>query len=69
LLVEFVFIGTIESVKGLKVIHINIRSLVPKIDLLRAWVFLHKPNIITISETWLHNNIADDMIKIEDYVL
>jgi len=40
-----------------------------KIDLLRAWVFLHKPNIITISETWLHNNIADDMIKIEDYVL
>lgn len=63
------FIGTIETAKGLKVIHLNIRSLVLKTDLLRAWVTLYKPNIITISETWLHNNITDDKIEIDNFVL
>ena len=29
----------------------------------------HKPNIITISETWLHDNITDDEIEIENFVL
>lgn len=38
-------------------------------DDLRAWVFLFKPNIITISETWLHSKISDYEIKIVDYVL
>lgn len=60
---------TIETAKGLKVIHLNIRSLVLKTDLLRAWVTLYKPNIITISETWLHNNITDDKIEIDNFVL
>ena len=60
---------TIDLVKGLKIIQLNIRSLVSKIDLSRAWVTLYKPNIITISETWLHDNITDDEIEIENFVL
>ena len=55
--------------KGLKIIHLNIRSLVPKIDLLRSWVAQHNPNIITLSETWLNSNISDNEIKLENYVL
>lgn len=56
---DFIIISSdiTESVKGLKIIHPNIRSLVSKIDFLHAWVTLYKPNIITISETWLHSNI------------
>ena len=55
--------------KGLKVIHLNIRSIVPKIDLLRAWVYLHKPNVITLSETFLNSDISDNEISISNYVL
>ncbi len=63
------FSSTIESAKGLKIIHINIRSLAPKIDLLRAWVTLYQPQVISISETWLHNNINNDEIRIDNYNL
>lgn len=48
--------------KGLKVIHLNIRSLTSKIYLLRAWVTLYRPSIITISDTWLHSKITDEEI-------
>lgn len=55
--------------KGLFVIHLNIRSLSHKIDLLRAWLVYNKPNVITLSETWLNNNILDEEIKLDGYVL
>ena len=59
----------LDDIKGLKIIHLNIRSLVPKIDLLRTWVYLHKPNIITLSETFLNSDISDNEINIMNYVL
>ena len=58
-----------DSVKGLKIIHINIRSLKHKIDLLRPWVEQHKPNIMTLSETWLNDKISNNEIKLTNYVL
>ena len=58
-----------DSVKGLKIIHLNIRSLQSKIDVLRPWVEEHKPSVITISETWLNNNISNNEIKLTNYVL
>ncbi len=58
-----------DSVKGLKIIHLNIRSLAPKIDSLRLWVEQHKPNIITLSKTWLSNKIHNNEIKLTNYVL
>ncbi len=33
-------------------------------DLLRAWVTLSKPNIITISETWPLSKITDGEFKL-----
>ncbi len=59
----------LDEIKGLKIIHLNIRSLVPKIDLLRAWVCQHKPNIITLSETFLNSDISDNEISLTNYVL
>lgn len=55
--------------KGLFVIHLNIRSLPHKIDLLRAWLLYNKPMVITLSETWLNSNISDEEIKLDDYIL
>lgn len=58
-----------DSGKGLKIIHLNIRSLLPKIDLLRAWVHQYKPAVVTLSETWLTNKISNNEIQLADYVL
>ena len=58
-----------NSAKGLHVIHLNIRSLPSKIDLLRAWLTYNKPHVITLSETWLNSNISDDEVKLDNYVL
>lgn len=58
-----------SDAKGIKIMHLNIRSLIPKIDLLRAWVVLYKPNIITLSETWLNSNIPDTEINLPNYTL
>lgn len=55
--------------KGLFVIHLNFRSLPHKIDLLRAWLVYNKPSVITLSETWLNNNIPDEEIRLDGYVL
>ena len=59
----------LETIKGLKVVHINIRSIRYKLTDLKAWVTLYKPNIITISETWLYESFSDDSMNIDNYVL
>ncbi len=58
-----------NSSKGLLIIHLNIRSLPSKIDLLRAWLTYNKPHVITLSETWLNGNIFDNEIHLDNYVL
>lgn len=53
----------------MSVIRLNIRSLPHKSDVLRAWLVYNKPSVITLSETWLNNNISDNEIKLDGYVL
>lgn len=55
--------------KGLHVIHLNIRSLLPKIDLFRAWLTYNKPHVITLSESWLNSNTPGVEVKLDNYVL
>ncbi len=59
----------IDTLKGLKIIHLNIGSLLPKIDLIRVWVTQYKPDILTFSETWLHSKISNNKIKLDNYML
>ena len=58
-----------NTVKGLKVIHFNIRSVFSKVDDLRVWAATYKPHVITLSETMLSSAISDEQICIDDYVL
>lgn len=55
--------------KGLYAIHVNIRSLFPKIYQLRAWLAYNNPDIITLSETWLSEGTTDSSLKIGNFKL
>ena len=41
------------AVKGLKFVHMNVRSIVTKIDQLRTLLFDSKIDVVSVSETWL----------------
>jgi len=47
--------------------HINIRSLLPKIDLVTALTHSAKPDILAVSESWLKKSIHNSEISIPNY--
>ena len=55
--------------KGLSFVHINIRSLFPKIDQLCCELANSKIGILTLSETWLTDKIDSMMVQIPGYTL
>ena len=67
---ELQFIQTPADFKlmsGLKYIHLNVRSLVPKMDMVRIWVRSTDADIVVISETWLTKSITNEDISILGY--
>ena len=55
--------------RGFKVAHLNVRSIVNKMDALKM-LFKEKPfDIFTISETWLSQSILDSEVNISGYTL
>ncbi|MEE6524930.1 hypothetical protein FKM82_024679 [Ascaphus truei] len=61
--------STFKFHKGLSVAHINIRSLLPKLDELRAWCLMNKPKAIILTETWLTPKTPDANITIQGYFI
>ena len=57
----------LQKQKGFKMVHLNIRSLLKKIDQLRAVLEGSNIEIFTLSETWLHSNIDTHMVQIQGY--
>lgn len=53
----------------MKIGHLNIRSLLPKIHNIREHIANLNFDILAISETWLTNNIENDIISIEGYTV
>ena len=53
--------------KGLHFLHINIRSLIPKLPELRHLVYETKAAVIAISESWLDETISDGDIRVDGY--
>lgn len=58
---------TIPQVRGFKVAHLNVRSMVNKMDDIRMLIKEKPFEIFTISETWLNTSIADSEIEIPGY--
>lgn len=56
-----------KSRSGLGVIHLNVRSLLPKLDLAKIWAKSTDADILVFSETWLKKSITDKDIAIEGY--
>ena len=54
--------------RGLHMVHINMRSLNNKMELVRATFCESNASIITLSETWLNKMYNDSYIAIEGYV-
>lgn len=52
----------LKSMSGLKFVHLNVRSLLPKLDMVRIWVSSTDADIVIISETWLMNSITNRII-------
>lgn len=52
---------------GLKVVHLNIRSLMPRMDFIRIWALSTKADIIAISETWWKKTVSDNNIALDGY--
>lgn len=49
--------------KGFTVSHINVRSLINKIDEISTIIYNHKLDVLTISESWLREDIENTCIK------
>ena len=53
--------------RGLSVLHLNVRSLLGKMDQLRLLCEHNGADIITLSETWLNKDIDDSEIELPGY--
>ena len=53
--------------KGLRICHLNIRSLVNKIDEIKVFCETHKPHVLCLNETWFDMSIADGEIQLDGY--
>ena len=65
-------IKDIESLgkeKGFKLLHVNVRSLMKKIDQIRLTVSGSKLDVITMSETWLNSSLGSRLVGLDDYVM
>ena len=57
----------LNRTKGLKIVHLNVRSLIPKIEQLKL-IFAHSNiDILTVSETWLKPTINTQVVDIPGY--
>ena len=50
-------------------LYFNARSVLPKLDELRALCKTHKPTIVCIVESWLDSTIENNEIGIENYAI
>ena len=55
------------SRKALGFLHVNARSLLPKIDQIKVLVHSSNPEVLVITESWLKKNIPDSDIGIAGY--
>ena len=60
-------VNDFATCKGLKFVHVNVRSLLPKIDMIRADFLSSDLDVLTISETWLRPSIPDALIMANNY--
>ena len=61
--------GPMFEIPGLKVSHLNVRSSLPKIDLVRMFISKNPFDVFTSSETWLKPTVTNAEINIPNYLI
>ncbi|XP_031327432.1 uncharacterized protein LOC116158740 [Photinus pyralis] len=59
----------IARIFAMRIAHVNIRSLVPKLHVLKSFLDVEKYDVMAISESWLKNDVSDEHITIPGYNL
>ena len=59
--------GDLSRLKGLKLVHLNVRSLPKKIDQLRLTLHGVNVDVFTISESWLRSALGSKLFDIDGY--
>ena len=62
-------LDSLKSAKGLKVCHLNARSILNKIDQFRLHFEKSGIDVITVSETWLTKGISSSILQMHNYKL
>ena len=58
----------LDKQKGFKLVHLNVRSLLKKIDQVRVMLADLKLDVVTISETWLNEAVNPISVELEGFV-
>ena len=58
-----------SEMKGLRVFHLNIRSLRNKMDELQLFCDANKPHVLSLNETWLDDSFSDSELCLPGYQL
>ena len=53
----------------LKVFLTNVRSICNKLDLLKAFIDYHRPDILAVTESWGRPTLLDSFLSSDEYVL
>lgn len=64
-----VSLDLVRSQKGLKIVHVNSRSVIQHFDELHSTFLDGSLDIVTFTESWLHSNCADSLIEVQGYTL
>ena len=66
---SFKTLKALDSAKGLKFIHLNVRSLTRKMDQIRLMLSDLNLDVITFSETWLKSYMNSSVVELNGYKL
>lgn len=59
----------IANEKGLLFVHLNIRSLINKLDIVRQFLIDTNIDCLCLTETWLWDVITNNLVEIDGYKL
>lgn len=60
-------VDSVKDSKGIKLVHVNARSLIHHFDELYISFLDRKFDIVIFTESWLHSNCSDSLISVEGY--
>lgn len=66
---NYIDLGELKQLEGLQIVHINVRSLLTKIDILRKYIGETNIDVLCITESWLHTSIPDNTVSLSNFQL